>query len=165
MGTESDLLGVRALRGDVLYLYPSKASPDQAREMLADMLRRAQALHTEPEFYNTVTNNCATNLREHVNRIAAEPLPFGWGILFPGYSDELARARGLLATDLSLEAARTRYRRTSVPRLRWLRERRISRPGFGGAPERSRIFRDWSQVSASVVPGKAFSIRGRIVSP
>ena len=110
VGTESDLLGVRALRGDVLYLYPSKASPDQAREMLADMLRRAQALHTEPEFYNTITNNCATNLREHVNRVAAEPLPFGWGILFPGFADGLALKRGLLDTELSLEAARTRYR-------------------------------------------------------
>ena len=110
VGTESDLLGVRALRGDILYLYPSEASPDQAREMLADMLRRAQALQAEPEFYNTVTNNSATNLREHVNRVAPEPLPFGWGILFPGYSDELALERGLLATDLSLEAARVRYR-------------------------------------------------------
>ena len=56
VGTESDLLGVRALRGDILYLYPSKASPDQAREMLTDMLRRAQALEAEPEFYNTVAN-------------------------------------------------------------------------------------------------------------
>ena len=102
VGTESDLLGVRALRGDVLYLYPSKASPDQARAMLVDMLRRAQRFQTEPEFYNSVWNNCATNLRAHVNRVVEEPLPFGWGILFPGYSDKLALERGLLATNLPL---------------------------------------------------------------
>jgi hypothetical protein len=110
IGTESDLMGLRALRGDVLYLYPSKASPAQARAMLLDMLGRAEAVRTEPEFYNTLTNNCATNLRAHVNRVATEPLPLGWAILFPGYSDELALERGLLATELPLEEARERYR-------------------------------------------------------
>jgi hypothetical protein len=100
------------------------------------MLRRAQALQAEPEFYNTFANNCATNLRTHVNRTAAEPLPFGWGILFPGYSDELALERGLLATDLPLEAARATGS-TSAPRLRSRRERQTSRAGFGRAPERS----------------------------
>ena len=110
IGTESDLLGLRALRGDVLHLYPSKATPAQARAMLLDMLRRAQALRTSPEFYNTLTNNCATNLRAHVNRVSTERLPFGWAILFPGYSDELALERGLLATDLPLDRARATYR-------------------------------------------------------
>ena len=78
--------------------------------MLVDMLRKAQALRSEPEFYNTFTNNCATRLRAHVNRVAAEPLPFGWGILFLGYSDELTLERGLLATEFPLEAARQRFR-------------------------------------------------------
>jgi hypothetical protein len=110
IGTESDLIGLRALRGDTLYLYPSRASPDQARALLADMLARAEALRTRPEFYNTLTNNCATNLRDHVNRVVAEPLPFGWGVIFPGYSDELALARGLLATELPLAEARRRFR-------------------------------------------------------
>jgi hypothetical protein len=110
VGTESDLLGLRALRGDILYLYPSKATPAQARAMLLDMLARAQALRSSPEFYNTLTNNCATNLRTHVNRVATKPLPLGWAILFPGYSDELALERGLLATDLPLDQAREKYR-------------------------------------------------------
>jgi hypothetical protein len=80
IGTESDLLGLRALRGD------------------------------EPEFYNTLTNNCATNLRTHVNGVVETPLPLGWATVFPGYSDELALERGLLATDLALAEARIRYR-------------------------------------------------------
>jgi hypothetical protein len=110
IGTEPDLLGLRALRGDELFLYPSRATAAQARAMLLDMLGRAQALRSAPEFYNTLTNNCATNLRAHVNRVASEPLPLGWAILFPGYSDELVLERGLLATDLPLEEARARYR-------------------------------------------------------
>jgi hypothetical protein len=110
IGTESDLIGLRALRGDTLYLYPSRATPEQARALLADMLGRAEALRARPEFYHTLANNCATNLRDHVNRVVAEPLPFGWGVLFPGWSDELALGRGLLATDLPLEQARRRFR-------------------------------------------------------
>lgn len=110
IGTESDLLGLRALRGDVLYLYPSNATPAQARALLADMLGRADALRSAPEFYDTFSNNCATNLRDHVNRVVERPLPFGWGVLFPGYSDEMALDRGLLATDLPIERARERYR-------------------------------------------------------
>ena len=47
---------------------------------------------------------------DHVNRVAPEPLPFGWGVIFPGYSDELALERGLLATDLPLAEARARFR-------------------------------------------------------
>jgi hypothetical protein len=110
VGTEEDLLGLRAVRGDTLYLYPSRATADQARAMFSDMLRRAESLRSAPEFYNTLLNNCATNLRDHVNHVASEPLPFGWAILLPGYSDELALERGLLDTELPLEEARRRYR-------------------------------------------------------
>ena len=109
VGTEADLLGLRALRGDSLYLYPARATPEQSRDLLLDVLARAEQVRTAPEFYNTVTNNCATNIRDHVNRIA-DVLPYGWGMLFPGYSDGLALERGLIDTDLPLEAARERFR-------------------------------------------------------
>ena len=115
-GTEEDLIGLRALRGDTLFLYPSRATPQQARALLVDMLSNADALRTTPEFYNTLTNNCATILREHVNRVATEPLPLGWGVLFPGYSDELALEHGLLATDLPLARARERFRADELAR-------------------------------------------------
>lgn len=110
IGTESDLIGLRALRGDTLYLYPSRATPEQASALLADMLRRAEELRTRPEFYHTLVNNCATNLRDHVNRVVADPLPYGWAVIFPGWSDELAVERGLLATELPLDQARRRFR-------------------------------------------------------
>jgi hypothetical protein len=110
VGTEEDLIGQRAVRGDTLYLYPSVATPEQAGALFRDMMERASALYDEPEFYNTLTNNCVTNLRDHVNRIAPEPLPWGWGILLPGFSDDWARKNGLLATTLGLEEARGRFR-------------------------------------------------------
>jgi len=110
VGTEEDLLGLRALRGDTLYLYPSVATPEQARSIFVDMLKRARDTQESPEFYQTLFNNCTTNLRDHVNRATAAKLPWGWGILLPGFSDALALREGLLDTSLDLERARTRFR-------------------------------------------------------
>lgn len=110
VGTEHDLVGLRALRGDTLFVYPSRATPEQARTLFVDMMERAESLRTDPEFYHTILNNCNTNLRTHVNRVASEPLPWGWGILLPGYSDALALDHGLLDTELDIEAARARFR-------------------------------------------------------
>ena len=110
IGTERDLIGLRALRGDTLFLYPSRATPEQARSLLVDMLTRARAVNASPEFYNTLFNNCNTNLRDHVNRATPARLPWGWGILLPGFSDALALEHGLLDTELDVTEARRRFR-------------------------------------------------------
>ena len=110
VGTEEDLLGARAQRGDTLFLYPSVATPQQAGAVFLDMMRRARSTQERPEFYHTLFNNCNTNLRRHVNRATGARLPWGWGILLPGFSDALALERGLLDTGLSLEEARARFR-------------------------------------------------------
>lgn len=110
VGTEEDLLGVRAQRGDTLFLYPSVATPEQARAIFVDMMERARSTRERPEFYNTLFNNCNTSIRLHVNRAAGARLPWGWGILLPGFSDALALERGLLDTSLPLDEARERFR-------------------------------------------------------
>lgn len=110
IGTEEDLIGLRAARGDQLYLYPSVATPAQARAIFTDMLARAVRTQEKPEFYHTLVNNCNTNLRDHVNRATEADLPWGWGILLPGFSDALALDEGLLATGPDIEAARRRHR-------------------------------------------------------
>ncbi len=110
VGTEEDVVGLRAVRGDTLFVYPSRASPEQARTLFVDMLRRAERLHHEPEFYNTFFSNCMTNVRDHVNGLEGVHLPYGWGMLLPGYSDRLALDHGVLDSDLSIERARERFR-------------------------------------------------------
>lgn len=110
VGTEQDLVGLRALRGDTLFLYPARATPGQARAVLVDMMERAEALQRSPEFYHTILNNCNTNLRNHVNAVAPGTLPWGWGILLPGYSDAMALEHGLLDTGLGIDAARRHFR-------------------------------------------------------
>jgi hypothetical protein len=110
VGTEPDLLGARAGAGEKLLLYPLRATPEQSRRLFEDMLRGAEARRGRPAFYHSVTHNCATVLREHVNRVLPRPLPFGVAVLLPGYADRAVLEQGLLDTDLPLEAARARHR-------------------------------------------------------
>lgn len=111
IGEERDVIGLRAVTwNDPVYLYPVRATPEQARELFVRMMRRAQALERRPEFYNTFLNNCTTNILDPVDEIAPGRIPFGWEVVLPGYSDGLAHERGLLDTELPLEEARRRFR-------------------------------------------------------
>jgi hypothetical protein len=74
------------------------------------MIHRANKLKDTPEFYNSVTNTCTTNIVQHVNDITPNRLPaFNLQILLPANSDKLAYKYGLLDTDLPFEEARKKY--------------------------------------------------------
>jgi hypothetical protein len=108
---ERDLIPLRANKwGDEIEVYPVRATPAQARAMLVGMLRRAQKLETRPEFYGSLRNNCTTNILDQANRIATKKIRYGYKVLLPGYSDELAMDLGLLDTSLPLDEARKRFR-------------------------------------------------------
>lgn len=94
---ERDLIGLRANHrlADV-YLYRAKATPRQARALFVDIMRRTNKLSEQPEFYNTVANNCTTNIMRHVNRIAPARIPYGYQVLLPGLTDKLAYDLDLL---------------------------------------------------------------------
>jgi hypothetical protein len=109
VGDERDLLRLRVARGDDVYLYPIRTTPARARALFVQMLERANALEAHPEFYNTLTNNCTTNILEHANSISPTKIPYGREVLLPGYADELARELGLIDTDLPIEEARRRF--------------------------------------------------------
>ena len=50
----------------------------------------------EPEFYNSISNNCTTNLAGHVNEVSPDKINYGWKVLLPGLSAEYAYELGLL---------------------------------------------------------------------
>ncbi len=96
-GDERDLIKLRAnYRHDPVYLYRANTTPDRIRRMFIDMLTRANRLRDHPEFYNTLTNNCTTNIVWHVNTIVPGRVPFSLATVLPGYSDDLARRLGLI---------------------------------------------------------------------
>ncbi|MEO5817297.1 MAG: DUF4105 domain-containing protein [Gemmatimonadaceae bacterium] len=110
IGDERDLIGQRAAFGtSPVYLYPIRAPRERIREVFVEMLQRADGLREHPEFYNTLTNNCTSNLIAHVNHVAAHRISGGLKTILPGYSDEVAYQLGLIDTDLDLAHARARF--------------------------------------------------------
>lgn len=107
---ERDVVKLRSnYRKDQVYVYPIKADDDKKRALFIDMLERANELSQNPEFYNTLTNTCTTNIVSHVNKITSKRVPFDLDILFPANSDRFAYDIGLIDTDLSFEEAREKY--------------------------------------------------------
>lgn len=118
VGDERDLIGVRAIhRGDEVYLHRAKATSDQARRLLVEMLARGNALAERPEFYHTLGSTCTTNIVSHINRIWPESVPLRRELLFPGSSDRLAFEVGLLEGEGPYEALRERARVDGKARL------------------------------------------------
>lgn len=118
VGDERDLIGLRANhRKDDVHLYPMRATPDQARALFVSMLERANALAANPEFYNTLTNTCTSNVVDHVNLIAPAPIPVTYKTVLPAYSDDLAFDLGLIDTDLPRERFRAAFRINDLARV------------------------------------------------
>jgi hypothetical protein len=83
-------------REDV-HLYRTTASPEAARMLLVDVLERVNQIARRPEFYDTLTNNCTTNIVHHINRIRPNKLMTADPrLLLSGYADELAYEQGLI---------------------------------------------------------------------
>ena len=111
IGDERDLIGSRAVYGGYdVYLYPIRASRERIRALFEEMLARANALATKPEFYNTLTNNCTSNVVDHVNHIAPRAVPHGIKTILPGYADDVAYSLGLIDNSMTLDQARQRFK-------------------------------------------------------
>lgn len=91
-----------------VYLYRSAATPEQAQRLFVDVMGRANELASRPEFYDTLTNNCSTNIVRHVNRIQPRRIVYDYRILLPGYSDQLAFDEGLILRHGSFEETKAR---------------------------------------------------------
>ena len=106
---ERDVIGLRTeCRGDEVYLYRSKASAEHVNQFFRCMMRRADKLSNSPERYNTVFNNCLTNLRYHVNKIWPGLVPLSWRLLLNAHSDYLAYKVGLLEESETFKSTRKR---------------------------------------------------------
>jgi hypothetical protein len=107
---EKDALTLRAIhRDNPVYVYPANVPQDKIRSLFVDMLTRANKLKDEPEFYNTFTNTCATNIADHINNIVPDTVPWDLRLLLPKDSDELAYELGLIDTELSFEETQFKY--------------------------------------------------------
>lgn len=107
VATEEDVIKLRTnFRKNSVILYPIKASQEDIAGVFRSMLIRSEKLAKEPEFYNTIFNNCTTSILNHVNAFRNKKI--GWSLytILPAGSDEIVYKSLLINTNLSLEEAR-----------------------------------------------------------
>lgn len=107
---EQDVIKLRTnYRKDSVYLYPVQTSRENMRALFVDMLNRANSLRDTPEFYNTLTNTCTTNIARHINMISPHKIPWDLRLLLPKNSDALAYELGFINNSIPLEDLRKKH--------------------------------------------------------
>ena len=104
--TERDVIGVRTRcrKKSVTHLFEAVVlGPGNERRMLESYLRRTNKLSEDPEWYNTITNTCTTNIVRHVNEVYPGRVPRAISILLPGLSPKLLHRNNLVKMTGALE--------------------------------------------------------------
>jgi len=108
VANERDVIGVRDLfRGEHTYLYRLAAPRENARRLLVDYLRDADQLAQTPRWYNALTQNCTTSIRNRVMHAGGQ-VPLSWKLLLNGRLDELMSERGSFKSKLPLAELRAK---------------------------------------------------------
>lgn len=118
-----------------VYLYHTSATPEGARLVFLDYIRRANHLREHPEWYNALTNNCTTNIAAHVAHARGKRARFNWRILLNGKADEMMHARGDVVGGSDFAALKARAQINPAARAAgdaadFSRRIRAGRPGF-----------------------------------
>jgi hypothetical protein len=108
---ERDALALRThIHKDPTWVIPMNAGPQKTGEFFMDMVQRANSLHTTPEWYNSITSSCASNLAQHYEVINQVSLPPDYRILLPGFSGELLAELDLLPEGMTVDQAMASFR-------------------------------------------------------
>jgi hypothetical protein len=103
---ERDVVRLRSnyRQNEDVYLYRTRATPQQGRVIFLDYLRRANRLRERPEWFNALTNNCTSNISHHLADSGHRNFSrWDWRIVLNGRADEMLYEHGDLAGDLSFD--------------------------------------------------------------
>jgi hypothetical protein len=79
-----------------VHVYRLGGSLDAGRRVFMDYIGKINSLNARPEFYNSLTTNCTTNIWMH-SLVNPGHTPFSWKILASGYVPEYLYEQGRLA--------------------------------------------------------------------
>lgn len=91
---------IRAEQPEQVYLYRVQGTAAAGRAIFLDYLREINSLQAKPEFYNTLTTNCTSNIWMHT-RVNAGHMPYSWKILVSGHVPEFLYEQGRLFPGMS----------------------------------------------------------------
>ena len=86
-------------KGEDVYLYRLNASPEVARKVFLSYLREVNRLKEQPQWYNALTGNCTTSIRQHTMPYNPDAR-LDWRLVVNGYIDEMLYEREAINTYL-----------------------------------------------------------------
>ena len=105
---ERDVVRLRTnYRKEDVYLYRLNARPEIVREVFLHYLGVVNRLKEHPEWYNALTENCTTSIRQHTKPYNPNAR-LDWRMIVNGYIDEMIYERG--AVDRNLPFAELKKR-------------------------------------------------------
>jgi hypothetical protein len=108
VGDERDLIRVRTdyrSPPEDVYLYRLNVPRENARKLFMEYIRQINSMKESPEWYNTLTTNCTTNVVRHVRSFGGRAR-YNWKVLLSGYAPRYAYENGSLDTRIPLEELR-----------------------------------------------------------
>lgn len=101
---ERDLIRLRTNyrengKGEDVYLYRLNATSVFAREVFLSYLREVNQLKERPQWFNALTENCTTSIRQHTMPYNPNARP-DWRMIVNGYLDEMLYERKIIDTSL-----------------------------------------------------------------
>lgn len=103
---EADVVKLRSnFRGEDVHLFPVKLNAAQRRALFLRYIGFGNELAAAPQFYNTVTANCASTVY-HLVRVIKPDMPLDYRLLFSGQLPEYIDELGGLPGDMPMEQRR-----------------------------------------------------------
>ncbi len=110
VGDERDLIRVRTdyrNPSEEVYLYRLKMPRENARKFFMEYINQVNAMKKKPEWYNTLTTNCTTNVVRHVRAFGGRA-KYNWKVLLSGYAPQYVYELGALDSRLPFDELRKR---------------------------------------------------------
>jgi hypothetical protein len=86
-------------KGEDVYLYRLNVAPEVARKVFLSYLEEVNRLKDQPRWYNALTGNCTTSIRQHTMPYNPDAR-LDWRLIVNGYIDEMLYDRKLIDTGL-----------------------------------------------------------------
>lgn len=102
LADESDVIGLRTTYRNPpedVYVFNVAARKENIKLLFLEYAKKVNQLQIQPEFYNTGTTNCTTNIAMHVHTINRDA-KFDWRALISGHFPELIYEAGGMDTSM-----------------------------------------------------------------
>ncbi len=107
---ERDVLRLRTTIRDPnedVYIYRTRMPKENIRKLFLEYVKRVQSLETHPEFYNTLTTNCTTDIIGNIRAFGGKA-KYSWKIILSGYTPLYAYENGAIDTSLPFSELRSK---------------------------------------------------------